>query len=133
MGSVELEREFVSAVAESYLGHARAPDPARVRQWRYRSLIPLLHLLHGRLTGLRGRQRVVRGQRLVWLQGGNPQGEPVLLLHGFGASKENWLPLLPFLARRYQLFVLDLPGWGESEFSADRRYGLDTQVGRVAA
>ena len=133
VASAELEREFITAVGEAYLEKARPPEPAHVRSWRYRSLIPLLHVLHGRVTGLRSRQRTVDGERLVWLQGGNAQGEPVLLLHGFGASKENWLPLLPFLARRYHLFILDLPGWGESSFSADSCYGLDEQVARVAA
>ncbi len=42
-------------------------------------------------------------------------GEPLLLLHGLGASKISWLPLMPALAERYRLVVPDLPGHGESE------------------
>lgn len=127
-----LERGFIDAVGPAYLNRARAPSPEQVRAWRYQSFIPLLHRLHGTLTGLRSRHCQIEGRKLVWLQGGNPDGEPVLLLHGFGASKENWLPLLPFLARRYQLFIPDLPGWGESHFSAEALYGLDHQVERLA-
>ncbi len=131
-----LERVFISEVGPAYLARARPPRAERIRNWRYRSLMPLLHRLHGTVTGLRSCHAFVEGQgegqRLVWLQGGNANGEPVVLLHGFGASKENWLPLLPFLARRYHLFIPDLPGWGESAFDPDAVYGMDAQVQRVA-
>lgn len=127
-----LERGFISAVGPAYLARARPLRHERIRDWRYRSLMPLLHRLHGTVTGLRTCHRFVDGQRMVWLQGGNPSGESLVLLHGFGASKENWLPLLPFLARRYQLFIPDLPGWGESHFHAAVCYGMDQQVARVA-
>lgn len=128
-----LEREFIIEVAPVYLAKARPPKPERVASWRSRSLLPLLHRLHGSVTGLVQQHMRVDGHRLVWLEGGNRLGEPVVLLHGFGASKENWLPLLPFLAKRYHLFLLDLPAWGESQFKPEARYGMDEQVARVAA
>lgn len=127
-----LERGFIEAVAPAYLSKARAPRLEQVRGWRHRSFLPLLNRMHGTLTGLRRRQRMIEGRKLVWLEGGNPAGEPVLLLHGFGASKENWLPLLPMLARRYHIFMPDLPGWGESGFDPEALYGLDHQVARIA-
>ena len=43
------------------------------------------------------------------------EGPPVLLLHGLGASKLSWLPLLGPLAERYRVIVPDLPGHGESD------------------
>jgi pimeloyl-ACP methyl ester carboxylesterase len=43
------------------------------------------------------------------------KGDPVMLLHGLGASKITWLPLLAPLGRRYRVIVPDLPGHGESE------------------
>jgi pimeloyl-ACP methyl ester carboxylesterase len=43
------------------------------------------------------------------------QGPTVLLLHGLGASKISWLPVLPELSRSYRLVVPDLPGHGESD------------------
>ncbi|WP_022957027.1 alpha/beta fold hydrolase [Perlucidibaca piscinae] len=132
-GNNLLEREFITAVGPAYLARARAPDPERVRRWRYRSFLPLLNRLHGTVTGLSSRHGMIAGQRVVWLEGGNRAGEAVVLVHGFGASKENWLPLLPFLARRYHLFLIDLPGWGESQFDASARYGMDDQVARLAS
>jgi pimeloyl-ACP methyl ester carboxylesterase/putative sterol carrier protein len=46
---------------------------------------------------------------------GPPDGPPVLLLHGLGATKVSWLPNLTDLAETYRLIVPDLPGHGESE------------------
>lgn len=128
-----LEREFIEEIGPAYLAHARAPSPEKVRQWRNHSLMPLLNRLHGTVTGLSSHHARVDGHRMVWLEGGNRAGEPVVLVHGFGASKENWLPLLPFLARRYHLLVIDLPGWGESQFHPQACYGMDDQVVRLAA
>lgn len=130
--SQALEREFIIEVAPVYLAKARPPKPERVASWRSRSLLPLLNRLHSPVTGLVQQHMRVDGHRMVWLEGGNRLGEPVVLLHGFGASKENWLPLLPFLAKRYHLFIPDLPAWGESQFNPEARYGMDEQVARVA-
>jgi pimeloyl-ACP methyl ester carboxylesterase/putative sterol carrier protein len=43
------------------------------------------------------------------------RGEPVLLLHGLGASKITWLPILSALAEHHRVVVPDLPGHAESE------------------
>lgn len=45
------------------------------------------------------------------------EGFPLLLLHGFGFDHSIWLPWLDSLASltsRYQVYVLDLPGFGET-------------------
>ena len=43
------------------------------------------------------------------------RGEPVLMLHGLGATKITWVPVLSALADRYRLVIPDLPGHGLSE------------------
>jgi pimeloyl-ACP methyl ester carboxylesterase/putative sterol carrier protein len=43
------------------------------------------------------------------------QGTPLLLLHGLGASKITWLPILSALAEHHRVIVPDLPGHGESD------------------
>lgn len=128
----ELEYSFINRVAAPYLALSEEPDAAAIAAWRYRHFIPLLHRLHGRFSGLVCHQASVNDHRIAWLEGGNPKGEPLLLLHGFGACKENWLPLLPFLWRRYHLYIPDLPGWGQSEFKADACYAFDDEVARLA-
>jgi pimeloyl-ACP methyl ester carboxylesterase len=41
-------------------------------------------------------------------------GEPVLLLHGLGATKASFLPTLEALAPSYRAIAVDLPGFGDS-------------------
>lgn len=41
-------------------------------------------------------------------------GEPVLLLHGLGATKASFLPTLSALAPSYRAIGVDLPGFGDS-------------------
>ena len=49
------------------------------------------------------------------------QGSPLVLIHGFGVSGHIWQALLPYLARRYQVFIVDLPGYGKSTFTSPWR------------
>jgi len=41
-------------------------------------------------------------------------GEPLVLLHGFGGSSQNWHPFVADLSERYRLIVVDLRGHGYS-------------------
>jgi pimeloyl-ACP methyl ester carboxylesterase len=41
-------------------------------------------------------------------------GEPVLMLHGLGATKVSFLPTLAALAGRFRAIAVDLPGFGDS-------------------
>jgi abhydrolase domain-containing protein 6 len=128
-----LELAFLQDVAPKYLSHATPPHGLKIREWKNRSAVPLINRLHSGISGLKRQCAQVLDHELVWLEGGNPLGTPVVLLHGFASNKENWLSLAPFLLKKHRLFILDLPGWGESQFNANVPYGLDDQVERVAA
>ena len=41
-------------------------------------------------------------------------GEPLVLLHGLGSSGQAWNPVIPLLAERFDVIVIDLPGFGDS-------------------
>lgn len=41
-------------------------------------------------------------------------GEPLVLLHALGSSREAWEPVRPALARHFDVIAVDLPGFGES-------------------
>lgn len=42
-------------------------------------------------------------------------GEPLVLLHGTGGSRAHWEPVVDRLASERELWLIDLPGHGESE------------------
>jgi abhydrolase domain-containing protein 6 len=72
-----------------------------------------------RLLGLRATEVTVDGVRIpVWVREGS--GDPLVLVHGFGANKEGWLTLIGKLRGR-AIIALDLPGFGgASPIGADR-------------
>jgi pyruvate dehydrogenase E2 component (dihydrolipoamide acetyltransferase) len=49
---------------------------------------------------------------LSYLEMGNPTGETVVFIHGFGADLLTWQLCLVPLAAKYRLIALDLPGHG---------------------
>jgi pimeloyl-ACP methyl ester carboxylesterase len=73
----------------------------------------------------------VAGFHVVYLEGG--VGEPLVLLHGFGADKENFTRVAKFLTPRYHVIIPDLPGFGESSSPMDGDYTVAAQVEHVHA
>lgn len=94
--------------------------------------------LHVALAAERSRSRLERkqidladGQHWVYLEGG--RGEPLLLLHGFGADKDNFTRVARFLTPHYRVIVPDLIGFGESAHPANADYAPSAQAERVRA
>lgn len=56
---------------------------------------------------------VVKERRIRYLRQGR-DGEPLILIHGFGGDLNNWLFNHAVLAAEREVFALDLPGHGES-------------------
>ena len=71
------------------------------------------------------------GMHWVYLEGGH--GEPLILLHGFGADKDNFTRVARFLTPHYRVIVPDLIGFGESAHPQDADYAPTAQAGRVRA
>eukprot|EP01036_Dinobryon_divergens_P000532 gene532-677_t len=67
--------------------------------------------------------------RTVYFKGG--QGPDMVLIHGFGANKENWLALAPRLMRHYTVWIPDLIGFGESDRPSNARFNIAEQADRV--
>lgn len=55
---------------------------------------------------------------VAWREFGNPVANqlPLVLLHGGHGSWEHWTRNIDALAQRFQVFVPDMPGFGESSF-----------------
>lgn len=71
----------------------------------------------------------VADHRIVYLAGG--AGDPLLLLHGFGANKDNWVRVARYLTPHFHVIAPDLPGFGESTHDPNARYAIDDQVQRL--
>ena len=56
----------------------------------------------------------VAGRQISYLRRGET-GDPVLLIHGFGGDKNNWLFNHEVLASANTVYALDLPGHGSSD------------------
>jgi non-heme chloroperoxidase len=71
---------------------------------------------------------------LVGDVGGNPLGQPIILLHGGGQTRHSWgRAALELAARGYYVAALDLRGHGDSDWAPDANYSMDAQVGDVHA
>ncbi len=69
------------------------------------------------------------GTRYVYLEGG--AGEPLMLLHGFGANKDSFDRVAKFLTPKYRVIVPDHVGFGESAHTADADYSANAQAERL--
>jgi len=67
--------------------------------------------------------------RWVYYEGGD--GPTIVLLHGFAACKEVWLPVAKLLTAHFHLIIPDLPGWGESSRVDGASYNIDAQAARL--
>ena len=82
-------------------------------------------------AGLNQHSIEVDGLHIEYLEGG--QGDVVLLLHGFGADKDNWTRISKHFTPHYKVIAPDLPGFGESSRQPDANYTIAAQADRVHA
>lgn len=71
------------------------------------------------------------GTEYVYLEGGT--GTPLLLLHGFGADKDNFTRVARYLTPHYRVIVPDHVGFGESSHPAQADYSPAAQAARLQA
>jgi pimeloyl-ACP methyl ester carboxylesterase len=91
----------------------------------------ILRSIERRAGGLAQHGIDVKGVHMEYLEGG--KGEPLVLLHGFGANKDNWTRMARHLTAHFRIIAPDLPGFGESSADPDADYTISVQVDRVKA
>jgi pimeloyl-ACP methyl ester carboxylesterase len=64
---------------------------------------------------------------------GQPDGLPIVFVHGLGGDSDEWFAIRERLADRYLLIDWDLPGFGKSTMSRDRDGSLETLAGDLEA
>ncbi len=72
----------------------------------------------------RAASRFVRAGGLDWHVQVMGSGQPLLLVHGTGASTHSWRDLMPILARDFTVVAPDLPGHGFTSPAPPRRQSL---------
>lgn len=82
-------------------------------------------------VGVTTREAMIDGDHWCWFEAGPVDGEPLILLHGFAANKDNWLLIAPILAQRYRVICPDLPGFGESGAAGTADYSIPRQAARI--
>lgn len=96
------------------------------------------HAVESALSATRKRSGLIRkeitlpnGLHYVYLEGG--QGEPLMLLHGFGGNKDTFTRVSRFLIKHYRVIIPDIIGFGESARPSQADYSLSAQVERLRA
>lgn len=79
--------------------------------------------------GIRRGRTTINGFNIAYIEKG--RGFPLILLHGLGANKDSFLPVIPRLSKRYRVIVPDLPGFGESDRPETAGYLVEDQIERV--
>lgn len=84
------------------------------------------------MSGLERKQvQLDDGTDYVYLEGGT--GEPLLLLHGFGADKDNFTRVARHLTPHYRVIIPDHVGFGESSHPPQADYSPQAQASRLQA
>ncbi len=94
------------------------------------ALITGLARTWGRLSA---KSVIVDGVTWPYLEGGPVDGDTVVMLHGFGGDKDNWLLYAHYFTKCYRVIVPDLPGFGENVRNPDWHYGVVAQTKRLLA
>lgn len=95
--------------------------PGNLYRWLMRSV--------RRSAGLNCRKVTVGRHQIVYLEGGT--GPHLVLLHGFGANKDNWIRFAKHFTPSYHVIIPDLPGFGDSSYFQDEEYDVESQAERL--
>lgn len=69
-------------------------------------------------------EAVIGGTKIHYLGAGNPEGLPVVLIHGFPFSHAMWEPQIEALKDKYRVVACDVRGHGKSE-AGDGLYTIE--------
>ena len=94
------------------------------------ALMTTARFVECQLAGLSTRNVTVGDLDIAYYEGGPASGETIVMVHGFGANKDNWLRMARHFTERYHVIVPDLPGFGDSSRPAGS-YDVGTQAERL--
>ena len=77
------------------------------------------------VSGLRTKRTYVAGLESLYLEGGNPDGETLVWLHGFSDSRHSFALSSFWLRQKYHLIVPDVPGFEDRTYREHVTYNMD--------
>ncbi len=80
-------------------------------------------------AGFKRKSVQIGDHRIAYSEGG--KGEALVLVHGFGASSDNWNRMAGRLTKKYRVIAPDMPGWGQSTRIDSVSYAYPQQVERL--
>lgn len=95
------------------------------------ALFTSLQLVERQRAGLSLKQVSVGDLSIHYYEGGPSNAQTIVMVHGFAASKDNWLRFAGYLSQDYRVIALDLPGFGGSSRPVGS-YDIGTQSERLA-
>jgi len=75
---------------------------------------PALHIDLDAFDAMKKSVALPDGITLAYIDTGDPTGPPVVLIHGYTDNARDWVPMLPYLSKRFRLILVDLRGHGKS-------------------
>lgn len=87
--------------------------------------------LERRRAGLALDSTSIPGAEMPFLEGGH--GDTIVLIHGFGADKDNFMRTAAYLTRHYHVVIPDLPGFGDASRDLDGDYSITQQAANLRA
>ena len=71
----------------------------------------------------------IPGFKIAYAEGGT--GDTIIMIHGSGGNKDNWLYLAKYFTPDYRVIIPDLPGHGDSSKPQNANYNHMSQVERL--
>lgn len=83
-----------------------------------------------RRSGLKSKKIDLASKLIIsYLEGG--EGEPLVLLHGFGGNKDTFVRVAGYLTKTYKVIIPDIVGFGESSHPVEADYSPQEQAHRI--
>ncbi|MCG8315556.1 MAG: alpha/beta hydrolase [Pseudomonadales bacterium] len=82
-------------------------------------------------AGLTAKQVKINDHTIHYLENSRYDKPTLVLIHGFGAFKENWIQFAIELKDQFHIIIPDLPGHGRSSFVPTTDYGIDYQAEQI--
>ncbi|WP_288107808.1 alpha/beta hydrolase [Limnobacter sp.] len=120
---------MTATFAQRLFSQTRRKNPFCLPEGEIQGLAGWLIALERSACRLSRHETRIEGFTIPYLKGG--QGEPLVLVHGFGGSKDNFNRFAAKLTQHFTVYAIDVPGFGGSTRNLQAEYDIPTQTRRL--